>query len=453
MKIKLVFPRYKYPSGDPPLGLAYLASYLRENSDDEVEILDTTFDKSKATLVSKLKKGDYDLLGIYSNTTFIKDALQIAETSKRLNPNKKVIMGGPFATVMPEETLENRHVDAVAVGEGELTLYSLIKNSLNFKRVKGIWFKDGNKIRINPRRKPIKNLDSIPFPARDLLPMKKYIKNWFQLDSVSLGLRGTHIIGSRGCPYNCTFCQPTLRELFGPRIRYRSPKNIVEELLQLKKIYKINSFTFEDDTFIINQKWVVEICKRLIEENLDLLWGCNVRANLVNESLLKKMKKAGLVKVYIGIESLSQRILDTVYDKRITINQVKKSIRIAKRLGLKTQGYFMLGAPTETLKEIRATIKFAKNSDLDEAMFSIATPIPGTHLYEKTKGLIEADLDSFDYYKNYVFKSSPNRKKLIMWLKKRAYLEFYLSAKRLPQTIKIFNPFVMGRSMNKLKRF
>ena len=452
MRITLVFPRYKYPSGDPPLGLAYLASYVRESTDIKVEIIDTTFGKSEKALASKLKKGNYDLLGIYSNITFIKYALQVAELSKKLNPNKKVIIGGPFATVMPKETLENSFVDAIAIGEGEQTLYDLIKNDLRFKGVRGLWYKDGDKIKINPPRKPIKNLDSIPFPARDLLPMKKYIRHWFQLDSVSLNLKGTHIIGLRGCPYNCTFCQPTLRKIFGPGIRLRSPENIIEELLHLKKEYKINSFIFEDDTFIINQKWVEEICKRMTEEGLDLLWGCNVRANLVNGPLLKKMKKAGLVKVYIGIESLSQRILDSVYDKRITVNQIKKSIIIAKKLGLKTQGYFMLGAPTETLREVESTIKFAKESDLDEAMFSITTPIPGTRLYEKTKSLIESNPNGFDYYKNYVFKDSPSRKKSIMFLKKKAYLEFYLSPKRAHQTIKMFNPLIVHRTMNKLKR-
>ena len=454
MKIALIFPRYRYPSGDPPLGVAYLSSYIRENSNHKIEIIDTTFDKSELFLISKIKKGNYDLFGIYSNVVVYRDALRVAKILKTFNPGTPIILGGPYATVMPEDVLKDRNVDAVAIAEGEITLLQLLKNNLNFKGVKGIWYKKNGRIYKNSLRNSIENLDSIPFPARDLLQMNKYIKNWFQLDSFSTSLKGTHIIGSRGCSYNCTYCQPALRKIFGEKIRFRSPENIVDELEHLKKEYKMNSFIFEDDTFIINKKWVENICDEIIERDVDMLWGCNVRADLVRKQLLKKMKDAGLVKLYIGIESSNQRILDSVYNKKITIDQVKRSIRIGKELGLKIQGYFMLGAPTETIKEIKQTIRFAKGLDIDEAMFSITTPLPGTYLYKKTKSMIDREIGEFDYYKRYVFRDSPERKQLILFLKKKAYLEFYLSPKRVFRTIKtVFNPPEIHKTINKLKRF
>jgi radical SAM superfamily enzyme YgiQ (UPF0313 family) len=454
LKIGLVFPRFKYSSGDPPLGLAFLAAYIMQNTDHKVEIIDTTFHHSFNQIISRLKSRKYDLIGIYSNTVFINDVFRIAEISKKLNPEIPIIIGGPYATVLPYETLKNKYVDAIVIGEGECTLCELLEQDLNFDDVKGIWFKRNAEIKINLPRSPIKNLDSIPFPARELLPMNKYIKNWFQLDSVSPNLKGTNVIGSRGCPYNCSYCQPTLRKLFGNKVRFRSPENIVKELIHLKRKYKIDSFLFVGDTFIINQKWVESICDELLENNLDLLWGCTVRADLVTKPLLEIMRKAGLVKICIGIESSSQRILDKVYNKGINIRQIERSVKLAKKLGLKIQGYFMLGAPTETIREIKQTIQFSKKSDIDEAMFSISTPLPGTYLYERMKDLIDRNFGNFDYYNNYVLNDSSARKQMIILMKKRAYVEFYLYYKKLLQTVKTsLNPFLIHKTINKLQRF
>ena len=319
--------------------------------------------------------------------------------------------------------------------------------------VKGIWFKKNGRILKNSRRNPIGNLDELPFPAWDLLPMDKYLKNWYQLDSVDTNLVGTSIIASRGCPYVCTYCQPTLRTIFGTKIRKRSSDNILQELTRLREKYNINAFMFQDDTFIIDEKWVRDICANIINAGLDLKWGCNVRANLVTKSLLTKMKSAGLRKIFVGIESASQRILDDIYNKKITLEQVKKTVIIAKNLNLKVQGYFMLGAPTESVAEIKKTIKFAKNLDIDEATFSITTPLPNTDLYKKFNELITKDFDEFDYYRNPVLNLNDLSPKKLSFLKKKGYLEFYLSPKRITSTLKmLFTLSGFQKSMNKLKR-
>ena len=441
MKIVLIFPRLRYASGDPPLGLAYIASYIKKHSTHDIKIIDPLFQEIDYTA---------DVYGIYITITMFSDALKIAEQIKEKNKNALVVAGGPNTTILPEETLKNPNIDVISIGEGELTFLDIVNNKDNLKKVKGIWYKENGKIVKNPSREPIKNLDFLPFPAFESLPMEKYIKMWFQLDGVKLkNIRGTNIITSRGCPYNCSFCQPTLRTIFGNKIRTRSAKNIIEEIIYLKKIFNINSISFEDDTFIFDKKRIYELCDLIIKNNLEINWICNVRANLVEESLLKKMKEAGLKKVAIGIESGSQRILDQIYHKQITLEQIRNAVHIIKKLGLKCRGYFMMGAPTETTAEINQTIELAKNLPLDEAMFSITTPLPHTQLYEKTKNLIGKDFKEFDYYKNTVYKLMSSRK--LSYLRRKAILKFYLSPKRFKSTIsELFNPIVL---FYKLKRF
>ena len=199
----------------------------------------------------------------------INDALNVASIIKEINPNTKIIFGGPHPTVMPNETLQNKCVDAVIIGEGELTLLELIKNKGNFETVGGIWFKKDGKIIRNSFRPPNKNIDEFGFPLLDKFPMEDYIKVWFQLETSIGKLMGTNILMSRGCPFNCSYCQPTLRRLFGNVVRTRSAESVIEELKYLKKRFKINSFFFDNDTFAFNRKIILELCDLMIKEKLD----------------------------------------------------------------------------------------------------------------------------------------------------------------------------------------
>ena len=454
MKVALVFPRFKYPSGDMPLGIASLAScILKYYPDTTVDLIDTTFEKNPVKYIDRIFRDNrYDLVGISVMTTMLNDSLLVASVVKQYHPDTKVIFGGPHTTVMPEQTLRNDHVDCVVIGEGEETILDIIKFEGDFLKVNGVWFKKSGEVVKNPLRKPIGNLDSLPFPERSLFPVEDYINSNAGLDSVNHRLRCIALLASRGCPYRCSYCQPTLTKLFGKKLRKRSPENILEELKDLKERYRIDSFMFYDDTFVIDEKWVFSFCDALIRSNLKLVWSCNVRANLVNYDLLKKMKEAGLKKVGIGIVSGSQRILDEIYNKQITIKMIKESVKIIKSLDLKIQGYFMIGAPTETEDEIMQTIAFAKALDIEEAAFSITTPLPGTTLYEGSKDLIKDDVSDFDYYKKSVYTSTGKlTPQKIEYLKRRAFVEFYASPKRLPQTIKSF--FAFKKMINRLKRF
>ena len=456
MNIALIFPRTKYPSGDIPLGVAYLASYLRNNINCNIQIIDTTFHSDYSSYLKKnISNGKFDVVGISAMTTMIDAAYLAANIAKDYNPKTKVLLGGPHATMMLEDSLKNKHIDAVVIGEGEKTFLEFVLNIHNLDNVSGIWYKENGSIKKNAQREMVKNLDDLPYPAWDLLEIEKYIHSWFQLDSISPDIRGVSVIASRGCPYKCSFCQPTLNEIFGKKIRKRSAINIVGELKALKYGYGIEGFLFVDDTLAIDKDWVLSICNEIKKENLKIKWICNFRANLTNEDLLREMKSAGLTKVNIGIESGSQRILDEIYRKGINLEDIQRSVKIAKDLGLKVQGYFMIGAPSETEEEIKKTIELACELPLSDATFSITTPLPGTFLYHEKMNIIDPKVFSnLDYYKVSVFdESSVISKKKIALLKKIAFLRFYLGRGRLISTLKLLLNFKnIRKTILKLKR-
>jgi len=439
IKVCLIFARFKYPCGHAPLGISYIASYLREKTNNKITLIDTSFMKAPIEKVTEiLEREQFDLIGFSVMVTTVKDSIKLAKIAKKVS-NPKIVFGGPQPTVLPNETLAINEVDAISIGESEETWLELVKKQGNFKDIKGLWYKKGKKIVKNYPRPFIENLDKLPFPAWDLLDMRSYIDSWFELDLISPNIRGTAIIATRGCPYHCSYCQPTLEMLFGKKFRKRSPKNIVKEMIELKKRYNLEGLQFMDDTFVIDKEWVKEICNLLIEKNVNVMWSCNIRADLANEEQLKLMKKSGCVMINIGIESGSQRVLDEIYNKGITLEDVKNAVAIGKRVGLKCFGFFMLGAPTETVKEINQTISFATKLDLDEATFNITTPLPGTNLFNKTKHLIAKDINDFDYYGVYSFKKSAGfTQKQIRLLQYKAFICFYFAPKRIIPTIKPF---------------
>ena len=445
MKLKLIFPRFHYPSGDPPLGIAYIAAFLRKKGYD-VDIVDTTFERKK-NLIKRLRGADG--YGIYCSIGMVKEALEIGRICKLVS-GAPVVYGGPLPSVEPLFFLRKSFVDAVVIGEGEKTMEEIVERNFEFGGVKGVWYKEKGKIVKQRGRKPICDLDSLPFPARDLLPMETYIKNWYHMDIVLPKPRGTNIIASRGCPFNCSYCQPTLRKIFGRGVRSRSPQNVVEELKEIKEEYSLNSFFFQDDTLCVDLAWTKNLCEEMMREKVNMFWGCNIRVDLVNKEILKLMVKAGLRKICIGIECYSDRIREKVYNKSFKRREIEKAVKIAKRLGIKIQAYFMLGAPGETVKEMKKTLEFANKLDVDEATFSITTPLPGTHLYQKFHSMLK-NMEEMDYYKKYPFEDE--RESTVKSLRKVAYFSFYLDRKRVWKSLKILlNPFLLQRNLNKLRR-
>jgi len=368
-----------------PVGLAYLGSTLEE-AGHKVKIL-YTFNSKKGIIDFKneLDKYDPDVVGISSTTIDIHVCLQLVNITKEQNPNCLTVLGGAHPTVCGKEILnQNHNVDVIVRGEGEVTLKELLekKNKKDFVSVKGISFRFNKKIIENPERKNIEDLDSLPFPAYHLLPMKEYI-NWRKLFNViEFGKTGSSyasITSSRGCPFNCTFCSS--RRMWGNKWRIRSPENVIEELKILRYKYKKKYIYFIDDTATIDKKRMSKICQLIRKEDIDISWECSTRVDLFDKNLAKELKKSGCVNIYLGLESGVQETLDFVC-KGIKVEDSIRAVKIAKDAGLTIESNFIIGVPGETKEKINKTISFVKKIDIEYPSFTILTPYPGTKIYE-----------------------------------------------------------------------
>jgi radical SAM superfamily enzyme YgiQ (UPF0313 family) len=277
----------------------------------------------------------------------------------------------------------------------------------------------------------IENLDSLPIPSRELIDMKKYSAHLKTQNTPA-----TTIMTSRGCPFQCIYCS---KPITGSKLRSVSPENVIKEIEHLINNYGIKEIIFYDDSFTLDRERAIKICDLIIQKNIRIKWQCETRVNLVDEGLLKKMKQAGCATIAYGIESGSNRVLN-ILKKGITTEQIKTAVGMTKKAGIQTIGYFMLGIPGETEKEITQTINFAKSLSLDFAQFAIATAYPGTELYQMAK---EQNKLTNDWSKSiYALGGKPTVSlseididKLYKYAKK-AYHEFYFRPKYILNRIK-----------------
>jgi len=393
-----------------PLGLAYIAAYL-EKQEYHPEIIDCMayyeeIEKkedgnyrvglSEKKIIRKIKNFNPDIVGIScSFSVYEKDSIQVAKLVKQ-NSDALVIFGGAHSSANPDSVLKNKCVDVVVKGEGEVVFSDIVKNFRNKKKINSIpgtiIRKNNGGIKVNKSAEYIKNLDEIPFPARHLLPMERYLKH--PHNSIA-NMRGptTEIITSRGCPFNCIFC--SIHTVWGKKWRARSPKNVVDELESLYKEYNIREFRFFDDNISWDKKRMIEICNEIIKRKLDIKWDTPNGVALVtlDEEVLKKMKKAGYYKTIICIESGCEKTLKFIR-KPLTLDLAKKIIKTCNKLGIWTWSAFIIGFPDETKEDIQKTIDFAKRSGLNFVTFYVAQPYPGTEMYDvfKEKGLIKGEL-------------------------------------------------------------
>ena len=425
----------------PPLGLAYLAAVAR-NSGWEPGIIDgLTENLSPQELTSRIKGFQPDVVGLTATTAAIYDAYEVAKIVKKINPETLVMIGGPHATFMAEEVLrECPYIDVVVRGEGEKTFEEIlerIERNKNFEDVAGITYRIGNIIKENPERSLINNLDDLPIPAYDLLPMDKYV-----VDKV----RFAAVITSRGCPYNCVFCSSSLQ--FGKLWRAHSPERVLEELRILREEYGAREIEFLDDTFTINMKRAEEISRKITEEGLDISWSASSRVNTFNRGLGEKLKQAGAHTIYFGIESGSERTLRFI-GKGITRRQALDAVKAAKESRLNALGSFVIGFPYETEDEIKETIKFANKVGVDLAQFTIATPYPGTRLWSiafKEKLLLTRNWRKFttvDVVMKNIYLAPEKIKKLFL----KAYLVFYLHPRRVLEDLFTNRCFILRRAI------
>lgn len=432
-KLALIFPRFRYPSGDFPIGISLLAAFVQREIGWEVEICDTTFSPSIETISNFLASFEPDVVGIGMSTLMLGEGLEACKLAKK--QNCFVFVGGPHPTTKPFDMMKHPAIDACVIGEGELPTIALLKmwETNERKEIQGALIKaqDGT-ILGSAIRRPVEDLDSLPYPAWELIDLKKYIDAWGQLDSVKPGLRGINVTASRGCPFSCTFCQPVLDAMFGKKLRQRTPDSVVAELKALKERYNIEAFWFTDDTFTTNRKWVSAFCRALQKENLGLLWGCTTRANLIPRALMQEMVDAGLRKIGIGLESATDHIREELYQKGVSDEAVIETVQIAEELDVQILLFLMLGAPNETRREMLQTIKLATSLPASEASFSLFVPIPGTELHSRMEqaGIeMSQDWTDYDYYAKQPFAHQLSRRELRL-IQRYAYFRFYTHPKR-----------------------
>jgi anaerobic magnesium-protoporphyrin IX monomethyl ester cyclase len=377
-----------------PLGLAYLAAVL-EKSGHQVTILDAAvLNLSDEQVVSETRQLRPDLIGITTLTPRYRTAQTLAAKLKE-QLDLPIVIGGSHVTALPDETMRNKCFDYAVLGEGEKTIVELanaLETGQDISKVKGIACTRGTEIVKSEPRPLIEDLDSIPFPARHLLPpLGKYRPS----PASCKRLPQATMMTSRGCPYRCAFCD---RAVFGNYVRTRTACNVVDEMELLVKKHGAREIRFWDDIFNINQQRVLDISEQILLRKLDVPWTCLARANHMTAQVLEQMAKAGCWQVDYGIESGNQAILNGIV-KGQTLDQVEKVVKMTRKAGIGVRGFFMLALPGETESTMRDTIRFAKSLDLTSAVFHVTTPFPGTALFEiaKASGELRADV-SYDSY-------------------------------------------------------
>jgi len=403
-KVLLINPPWHRRSGNvwkeiascmPPLGLGYLASYL-ERAGVQVRILDAHAERIPSdevpAAVSELRRaGDdrYDFIGLTATSALIHSACRIAERLKAADPDTKIVLGGVHPTVMPEEVLATEAVDYVVRGEGEQTMLDLAQGEPP-EKIDGLSYRADGEVVHNPDRELIRDLDSLPFPAYHRLPMEKY----YPALGAYRRLPATSLLATRGCPGRCTFCY----RLFGHRLRLRSGRHVADEVKLLVDRYGFREIAFYDDTFTSVRRPIMDLCRILIEERVDVTWSCFSRVDCVDEELLRAMKAAGCHQMMYGFESASPQILAKL-KKRTDRSQAEEAVRLTRKVGLDIRAAFMFGSPGETKETLKETLRWAIRLNPEIAIFNITTPYPGTEMYAwaKAKGyLLSENWDDYD---------------------------------------------------------
>jgi len=362
----------------PPLGLSYLAGVLLQKG-CQVKIVDANLlQLSSGQVIEVLHAYNPDLVGITATTLSYGLAKDLATAIKINHPKLPIIFGGPHAAGFEKSILLEACFDFVVTNEGEKTIVELVEalgDTSKIKAVNGLSWKDGEEIVINPPQEMIEDLDSIPFPARHLLPpLAQYIPKAISYKH----LPTTHIFTSRGCPYKCVFC----RTSFGKSVRYHSAEYVVEELDILIKNYGLREVIINDDTFILNIERVYKICELIHKRGLKINWSCNVRSNMVDRKLLQTMIKAGCWMVALGMESGNPEVLKKLR-KGATLEQGVRACKLAYELGLYVRPSFIIGNPGDTPETVEQTIALAVSLPAHFPSFMLMTPFPGTEIWEK----------------------------------------------------------------------
>lgn len=390
MKVTLTRPNYHSHLITPQLGMGYISSCLKAGG-FESSIVDG-LNHSLSNGEVALRCADADLVGINCLSDYYPKVVELTKLLK--DRGKKVVIGGPHASVLPRETLLGTGADFVVVGEGEETMLELaeaIRDGKPTEGIKGLITRDGG---VLVKRPFIKDLDSLPFP------------DWAQMDPRTYK-KAPHggfvkkfpvapITSTRGCPYECTFCASP--EIWGRRIRYRSPENVVDEIGLLVNEFGVKEIHFEDDNLTLKRSHVEGICELILERKIKVSWATpnGIRVDTITPKLLKLMKRSGCYFIAFGIESGNESILKKI-KKETDLATITHAVQMAHKAGLMTQGFFIFGLPGETEATIKNTVNYAKTIPLDKAQFLLLDVLPGSELWHELKGGVRADTSARSY--------------------------------------------------------
>jgi radical SAM superfamily enzyme YgiQ (UPF0313 family) len=424
-----------------PLGIMMLAAYLRrEMPGVELKLRDMLPDNlTIADLVREIRDYQPDILGISAMTYESEEMAALAKAVKAFRPDLPIVAGGPHATTMPLRVLALPEVDLIVRNEGEVTFAELAPRLLAGERqpeIPGVGFRRNGQPYLTPPRAFHPDLDSLPFPAWDLVRMERY----WDIPRFGTAYRFRpymSVFSSRACPFNCTYCH----RLFGQKFRARSVENVIEELKILYHQHGVREIHFIDDCFNFDQKRAMAICDRIVEEGLRIAinFPNGVRGDIMTPELLRKLKEAGTYRITYAVESGSPRI-QKYMKKNLKLDRVKEMIAETDRLGMMVDGFFMVGFPTETREEVQATLNFALESRLHSANFFFVTPFEGTELWQQAlqAGMqVQADSDRFTYFYPETDLSEVPPQELARMVS-RAFLRFYLNLWRLWRILRLF---------------
>lgn len=405
---------------NPPLGLGYIASVLRQHNYD-VGIYDIGPQEMKVSdVISEIKKENCSIVGISSIIGNHGNAMRLAKAIREAIPDITLVVGGPHASFIPEEVMKQGDVDVIVRFEGEETIVEVMdalsnNNTHDLKKVAGIAYRENGAFHVNELRPLIKDLDSIPFPSWDLFPLECYMEPGI-------------VLTGRGCPYSCIFCAASV--ISGSKYRARSTKNVVDEIEYMYTDFNIDHMFIADDTFTAIKEHCIDICRQIRERNLDISWEAEARANTVTKEIAEEMARAGCIHVQIGAESGDNDILKAL-KKNITTDMIEKAVKTMLSHGISVVCSFIIGNPFDTYESVRKTIDFAcKLHELSPTLvtckFAMLTPLPGTPVYEKRDefnlNLLSDNWDLYTFYDPIVETEHLKRRDL-----QNLYLEAWMS--------------------------
>jgi anaerobic magnesium-protoporphyrin IX monomethyl ester cyclase len=451
MKISLINPPQLFTKSQvttcvtPPIGLAYIAAILANNN-LTVNILDALgegFDRFHPfnntvwargltidEIVARIKRDDPDLVGISNHYTFAFPLVrQLAGAIKQAMP-VPVVVGGAHASAEPRSVLMSSPIDYVVIGEGEQTTLDLVehlRNGLSLDQIDGIAYKSHDRIVVNPKTRFIANLDGLPFPRRDMLPMD----NYFRAREAHGGLketRWTSVITSRGCPFSCSFCSTP--GIWHRLWRARSPENVVDEIEECVDKWKVREIHFEDDNMAVDIRRFREICNAVIERKLDLVWQTpnGLRVENLDRKTLSLMKRSGCYHITVAPDSASRHVQDLM-NKKVDLANIRNVVTWCRDLGIRTGAFFILGFPGETREDLSLTLKYSRllaREGLDDVVYSLFTPFPGSEIGHKFGHFDEYDYlacGDLDRVPPWYGENGPYLNRMRLW----AYVSFHLT--------------------------